>query len=54
MFKESQTGIEDFRFSLEELLQLEHPNISQIYDYREDAYNYYIIIEECKGGKLFH
>ncbi|CDW71305.1 protein kinase domain containing protein [Stylonychia lemnae] len=53
MFQETNSGIEDFRFSLEELLQLEHPNIAQIYDYKEDSYNFYVVIEYCQGGKLF-
>lgn len=54
IFRESYNGVEEFRFSLEnELMKLEHPNIAQIYDYREDSYNFYLIIEYCKGGRLF-
>lgn len=36
VFRDLSQGIEDYRFSLEELLQLEHPNITQLYDYKED------------------
>lgn len=53
VFQDTASGTEDFRFSMEELLQLEHPNIAQIYDYREDPHNYYLIVENCKGGQLF-
>lgn len=28
VFQDTASGIEDFRFSMEELLSLEHPNIS--------------------------
>ena len=53
VFKEPTQGIEDYRFFLEELLQLEHPNITQLYDYKEDQYNFYLVLEYCKGGTLF-
>ena len=43
----------DFRENLEEILQLEHPNITQIFDYKEDEFNFYILQEYCKGGRLF-
>jgi serine/threonine protein kinase len=33
---------------------LDHPNLGQIYDFREDEYNFYVIQEFCKGGKIFH
>jgi len=52
-FNKNQSGIEDFRFSLEELLVLDHPNIAQLYDYKEDLFNFYLMIEKCEGGKLF-
>lgn len=54
IFKENhQQGVEDFRFQLEELVQLEHPNIAQIFEYREDTYNFYLTMEYCPGGSLF-
>ena len=53
IFKDPQQGIEDYRFSLEELLQLGHPNIAKLYDYKEDQYNFYLVLYYCKGGRLF-
>ncbi len=53
VFRDPTQGIEDYRFSLEDLLQLEHPNITQLYDYKEDEYNFYLVLEHCKGGRLF-
>ncbi|CDW87290.1 protein kinase domain containing protein [Stylonychia lemnae] len=53
VFNKNQSGIEDFRFSLEELLLLDHPNIAQLFDYKEDLFNFYLMIEFCEGGKLF-
>jgi len=38
---------------LEELVKLEHPNIATVFDYREDPYNFYVVMEYCIGGKLF-
>ncbi len=52
VFNSHLSGIEDFRFSIEELLTLDHPNIQNVYDYKEDLYNFYIIMEYCNGGKL--
>lgn len=32
---------------------LDHPNILRIYETFEDADNFYLILEECRGGDLF-
>lgn len=45
--------MDDFRFDLEELLDLEHPNIARIFDFKEDLHNFYILEEYCLGGRLF-
>jgi hypothetical protein len=31
---------------------LEHPNITQYFDFREDNYNVYILQEFCIGGRV--
>jgi hypothetical protein len=36
IFIGQEQGIEDFRFALDDLLQLEHPNITQLFEYKED------------------
>ena len=32
---------------------LDHPNITKLYEYFQDAKNYYLICEICSGGELF-
>ena len=35
------------------LKTLDHPNLPRIYEFFEDASNYYIVLEYCSGGDLF-
>jgi calcium-dependent protein kinase len=35
------------------LKELDHPNILKMYEFFEDEKRYYIITEICKGGELF-
>lgn len=37
--------IENFRMKLEELQTLEHPNVMQLLDVREDLYSFFLIFE---------
>jgi len=53
LFKDPMQGIRDFRHSLEELLALEHPNMTQLLDYREDMHSFFLIFETCNGANLF-
>lgn len=34
--------------------QLDHPNIVRLVDFSESKQYYYIILELCPGGELFH
>lgn len=34
--------------------QLDHPNIVRLLDFSESASYYYIVLELCPGGELFH
>ena len=34
--------------------QLDHPNIVQLIDFSESRQYYYIVLELCPGGELFH
>ena len=34
--------------------QLEHPNIVKLIDFSESRQYYYIVLELCPGGELFH
>jgi len=34
--------------------QLDHPNIVQLVDFSESRQYYFIILELCPGGELFH
>jgi hypothetical protein len=36
IFKDNDEVMDNFRFTFEEILQLDHPNLSQIFDFRED------------------
>ena len=35
------------------LRDLDHPNILKMYEFYEDPKRYYIVTEICKGGELF-
>ena len=37
---------------VEILKSLDHPNILKVYEYFEDGFKYYIVMEYCKGGDL--
>ena len=37
--------IENFRKKLEELQSLEHPNVMQLLDVREDMYSFFLVFE---------
>ena len=34
--------------------QLDHPNVVKLIDFSESRQHYYIILELCPGGELFH
>jgi serine/threonine protein kinase len=34
--------------------QLDHPNIVRLVDFSESHHYYYIVLELCPGGELFH
>jgi serine/threonine protein kinase len=34
--------------------QLDHPNIVKLVDFSESRQHYYIVLELCPGGELFH
>ena len=38
---------------IENLKELDHPNILKIYEYFEDDSRFFIITDICKGGELF-
>lgn len=38
---------------MEDLILLDHPNIAKFFDYREDLFNFYIMIEHSTGGNFF-
>lgn len=53
LFKEPHKGIKQFRAMLDDMLNLEHPNMTQLLDYREDANSFFLIYDSCKGENLF-
>ena len=38
---------------IENLKDLDHPNILKMYEFFEDAKRYYIVTDICKGGELY-
>ena len=42
-----------FKYEINILKQLDHPNIIKLYEIFEDQNRYYLITELCKGGELF-
>lgn len=38
---------------IEILKGLQHPNIIKVYEFYQDAENFYVATEYCKGGELF-
>jgi calcium-dependent protein kinase len=54
--KKKMSSVEEqkkFMSEIQILKQLDHPNILKLYEFYQDAKNYYIIIELCTGGELF-
>ena len=46
-------NLEKFKREIEILRNIDHPNIIKLYEIYESSHNYYLIMEECKGGELF-
>ena len=42
-----------FRYEINILKKLDHPNIIKLYEIFEDSNRYYLVTELCKGGELF-
>ena len=45
--------IESLLKDVEILKKLDHPNIIKVYEFYQDASNYYIVTDFCAGGELF-
>lgn len=50
---ESETCKSQFIAEINILKQLDHPSIIRAFEFFEDADQYYIVMEHCKGGELF-
>jgi len=50
---QDEVSTQRYRDILDEIMRIEHPNISTLYDFKEDDHNFYLIVELCKGGNLF-
>lgn len=46
-------SVELIENEIEVLKRLDHPNIIKLYEFAQDAENFYLITELCKGGELF-
>jgi calcium-dependent protein kinase len=44
---------EKFFREVEIVRNLDHPNILKVFEFYQDAKNYYLVTEYCKGGELF-
>jgi hypothetical protein len=53
VFKEPLQGLGIFRSMLNDMLQLEHPNLPQLKEYREDQCNFYLVFEGGDSVNLF-
>lgn len=49
----SEESMSQYRSMLGELVKLEHPNLVQVFDWREDDYNFYVVYEHLEGGPVF-
>ena len=52
IFTEPSKGIPKFREHLEDLVRLEHPNIIQVLDFREDLHSFFIVFEASSFGSM--
>ena len=46
-------NLEKFQREIEILKNADHPNIIKLYEIYESNNNFYLVMEECKGGELF-
>ena len=46
-------NLEKFQREIEILKNTDHPNIIKLYEIYESSNNFYLVMEECKGGELF-
>ena len=46
-------NLEKFKREIELLKKTDHPNIIKLYEIYESNNNFYLIMDECKGGELF-
>jgi calcium-dependent protein kinase len=53
VIKKSEQDEEKFFLEVDILSKMSHPNIMQIYEFYDDAKNFYIVSEVCSGGELF-
>ena len=51
--KSKVSNVDRFRFEVEIMKKLDHPNILRLYDYFEDQDFVYLVLELCTGGELF-
>ena len=53
--KDQMTAEEErsFKYEINILKKLDHPNIIKLYEIFEDNNRYYLVTELCKGGELF-
>lgn len=42
-----------FEQEIQILQRIDHPNVLKLYEYFEDAKNFYLVTELCSGGELF-
>lgn len=45
--------VERFQLEVEIMMRLNHPTILRLFDYFEDEFSIYLILEVCSGGELF-
>ena len=53
--KDSMSNDEEqnFKYEINILKELDHPNIIKLFEIFEDEKKYYLVTELCKGGELF-